>query len=194
MPQRFTAFAIDNERLVLIMLFTALRDMQWRKWRFVIAVVVTGLVFAMTLVLTGLANGFRVEDERTVESFGVDMFVIKSGATGPFLGSVPLPEAEVQVIAAIPGVVAAAPLLYKGATFKDGNSSRDAAVFGAPAGGPGMPAMSQGRAPSSPDEIAVSSTIGRPIGDDLEIGARKLRIVGIADRQPGLRRFGNLGG
>ena len=39
------------------MLFTALRDMQWRRWRFVIAIVVTGLVFAMTLVLTGLANG-----------------------------------------------------------------------------------------------------------------------------------------
>ncbi|HXO81500.1 MAG TPA: ABC transporter permease, partial [Mycobacterium sp.] len=137
------------------MIFTALRDMQWRKWRFVIAIVVTGLVFAMTLVLTGLANGFRVEDEHTVDSFGVDLFVIKSGATGPFLGSAPLPEAEVQVIAATPGVVAAAPLLYKGATFKDGNSTRDAAVFGAPAGGPGMPAMSQGRAPASPDEIAV---------------------------------------
>ena len=43
--------------MVLIMLFTAVRDMQWRRWRFVIAIVVTGLVFAMTLVLTGLANG-----------------------------------------------------------------------------------------------------------------------------------------
>src|SRR6202044_140061 len=163
MPQRFTAFAIDNERLVLIMVFTALRDMQWRKWRFVIAIVVTGLVFAMTLVLTGLANGFRVEDERTVESFGVDMFVIKSGATGPFLGSVPLPEAEVQKIATTPGVLAAAPLLYKGATFKDGNSTRDAAVFGAPAGGPGMPAMSYFSGPPTPGEIAVSPLLGRRI-------------------------------
>jgi putative ABC transport system permease protein len=174
------------------MIFTALRDMQWRKWRFVIAIVVTGLVFAMTLVLTGLANGFRVEDEHTVESFGVDMFVIKSGATGPFLGSAPLPEAEVQVIAATPGVVAVAPLLYKGATFKDGNSTRDAAVFGSPASGPGMPAMSQGRAPASPDEIAVSSTIGRRIGEDLEIGSRKLRIVGIANNSTSLAKTPNL--
>ena len=192
MRQRFTAFATDSERLVPIMIFTALRDMQWRKWRFVIAIVVTGLVFAMTLVLTGLANGFRVEDEHTVDSFGVDLFVIKSGATGPFLGSAPLPEAEVQVIAATPGVVAAAPLLYKGATFKDGNSTRDAAVFGAPAGGPGMPAMSQGRAPASPDEIAVSSTIGRRIGEDLEIGSRKLRIVGIANNSTSLAKTPNL--
>lgn len=43
------------------MLFAALRDMQWRSRRLIIAVVSTGLVFAMTLVLTGLANGFHVE-------------------------------------------------------------------------------------------------------------------------------------
>jgi putative ABC transport system permease protein len=41
------------------MLSAALRDMQWRRRRLVIAIVSTGLVFAMTLVLTGLANGFR---------------------------------------------------------------------------------------------------------------------------------------
>ncbi|MBV8346889.1 MAG: hypothetical protein JOZ49_04930 [Mycolicibacterium sp.] len=40
-----------------MVLFTALRDMQWRRLRFAIAVAGTGLVFAMTLVLTGLTNG-----------------------------------------------------------------------------------------------------------------------------------------
>lgn len=62
------------------MLFAALRDVQWRKRRLVIAIVSTGLVFAMTLVLTGLVNGFRVEAERTVDSMGVDAFVVKAGA------------------------------------------------------------------------------------------------------------------
>src|SRR5262249_40967173 len=119
------------------MLFTAVRDMQWRRWRFAIAIIVTGLVFAMTLVLTGLANGFRVEDERTVDSLGVDMFLIKSGATGPFLGSAPFPTGELQVVGAIPGVVAVAPLAYKGATFGSGESTHPGAMFGAPAGGPG---------------------------------------------------------
>lgn len=61
------------------MLFAALRDVQWRKRRLVIAIVSTGLVFAMTLVLTGLVNGFRVEAERTVDSMGVDAFVVKAG-------------------------------------------------------------------------------------------------------------------
>jgi putative ABC transport system permease protein len=178
--------------LVLIMLFTVLRDMQWRRWRFVIAIVVTGLVFAMTLVLTGLSNGFRVEDERTVDSLGIDMFLIKSGANGPFLGSAPFSAAELQMVAGAPGVIAAAPLLYKGATFKTGDSTRDASMFGAPAGGPGMPAISQGRAPSRPDEMAVSSTIGRQVGDELEVGSRKLLIVGVVNNSTALAKTPNL--
>src|SRR6202023_810589 len=39
------------------MLLAALRDMQWRRRRLVIAIISTGLIFAMTLVLTGLTNG-----------------------------------------------------------------------------------------------------------------------------------------
>ncbi len=61
------------------MLIAALRDLQWRRRRFAIAVVGTGLVFAMTLVLTGLANGFRVEAQRTVDALGLDAFMIKAG-------------------------------------------------------------------------------------------------------------------
>ncbi|MDH6246544.1 hypothetical protein M2432_004202 [Mycobacterium sp. OTB74] len=68
------------------MLIAALRDLQWRRRRFVIAVVGTAFVFAMTLVLTGLANGFRVEASDTVNALGIDYFMIQNGAAGPFLG------------------------------------------------------------------------------------------------------------
>ena len=71
------------------MLMAALRDMQWRKRRFVIAVLSTAIIFAMTLVLTGLANGFRVEAEKTVDALGVDVFLVKEGASGPFVGATP---------------------------------------------------------------------------------------------------------
>ena len=59
------------------MLFAALRDMLWRRRRLVIAIVSTALIFGMTLVITGLANGFRVEAKHTVDSLGVDTFVVK---------------------------------------------------------------------------------------------------------------------
>jgi len=162
-------------------LSAALRDLQWRRRRFIIATLATGVVFAITLVLTGLSNGFRVEAEHTVDSLGVDTFLIRAGASGPFLGSSPFGADQVQVASRVSGVADAVPLVYSAATGKTGGSPRNMNLFGAPEGGPGMPPVSNGRAPSGPDEIAVSSTLGRHVGDQLEIGSRPVRIVGIVD-------------
>jgi putative ABC transport system permease protein len=170
------------------MLFAALRDMQWRRRRLVIAIVSTGLVFAMTLVLTGLANGFRVEAQRTVDSMGVDAFVVKAGAAGPFLGSTPFAQVDLARVAAAPGVMAAAPLATAASAIREGTSARNATAFGAPARGPGMPQVSEGQVPATPDEVAVSSTLGKHIGEDLQVGARTLRIVGIVPNATALAK------
>jgi putative ABC transport system permease protein len=174
------------------MLTAALRDLQWRRRRFLIAIVGTAFVFAMTLVLTGLANGFRVEAGNTVNSFGVDHFLVKDGAVGPFLGSVPFPASEVRAAQRLPGVEAAAPLVYAGVTALDDGTPRTMNLFGAPTEGPGMPVMTQGRPPANPDEVAVSSTLGRNLGDDLEIADRRLTVVGIVENSTVLARQPNL--
>jgi putative ABC transport system permease protein len=174
------------------MLIAALRDMQWRKRRFVIAILSTSIIFAMTLVLTGLANGFRVEAEQTVDSLGVDQFVVKEGASGPFVGATPFAPVELRRIATAPGVSAAAPLVYAGGTATIGDTTRNVDIFGAPERGPGMPAVSEGRAASTPDEVAVSSTLGRAVGDDIEIASRTLRIVGIVDNSTALANLPNV--
>jgi putative ABC transport system permease protein len=174
------------------MLMAALRDMQWRRRRYVIAVLSTAIIFAMTLVLTGLANGFRVEAEKTVDALGVDVFLVKAGASGPFVGATPFAPVDLGHIAAMPGVVAAAPLTYAGGTVTEGDSTRNADLFGAPEGGPGMPVTSEGRAASTPDEVAVSSTLGRQVGDEIEIASRKLRIVGIVENSTALANLPNV--
>ena len=174
------------------MLTAALRDLQWRRRRFIIAVIGTAFVFAMTLVLTGLANGFRVEARNTVNSFGIDYFLIQNGAAGPFLGSSPFSQTEVARAQRLPGVNAAAPLVYAGTTALDDGTPRTMNLFGAPTGGPGMPAMTQGRAPATPDEVAVSSTLGRKIGDHLEIASHSLNVVGIVANSTVLARQPNL--
>jgi putative ABC transport system permease protein len=174
------------------MLFTALRDMQWRRRRLVIAMISTGLVFAMTLVLTGLANGFRVEAQRTVDSMDVDAFVVRAGAAGPFLGSTPFAQIDLARIAATPGIQAAAPLATAAATIQEGTATRNTTAFGAPEHGPGMPRPSQGRPPATPDEVEVSSTLGRNIGEDLQVGARTLHIVGIVPNSTALAKTPNI--
>lgn len=174
------------------MLFAALRDMQWRRRRLVIAIISTGLIFAMTLVLTGLANGFRVEAQRTVDSMGVDAFVVRSGAAGPFLGANPFAQIDFNRVAAAPGVMAAAPLATAASTITEGSSTRNATAFGAPEHGPGMPQVSDGRAPSSPNEVAVSSTLDRQLGDDLQVSGHTLRVVGIVPDSTALAKMPNI--
>jgi putative ABC transport system permease protein len=174
------------------MLFAALRDMQWRKRRLVIAIVSTGLIFGMTLVMSGLANGFRVEARNTVDSLGVDAFVVKDGAAGPFMGSTPFPDVDLARVRAVAGVTAAAPLACVGTIMKDGASTRNVTAFGAPEHGPGMPQVSEGRAPARPDEVAASSVLGRHLGDTLQIGAHILRIVGIVPNSTALAKIPNI--
>lgn len=174
------------------MLFAALRDMQWRKRRLVIAIVSTGIIFGMTLVMSGLANGFTVEARDTVDSLGVDAFVVKDGAAGPFLGSTPFPDVDLARIRGEAGVTAAAPLACVGTIMKDGSSTRNVTAFGAPERGPGMPQVSEGRVPSKPDEVAASSVLGRHLGDTLEINAHILKIVGIVANSTALAKIPNI--
>ena len=55
-----------------------------------------------------------------------------------------------------------------------------------------MPPVSEGRPPSTPDEVAVSSTLGRRLGEDLHVGARTLRIVGIVPNSTALAKMPNI--
>ena len=52
------------------MLRAALRDLQWRRKRFVITIIGTALVFAMSLLMSGLSNSFSVEVDRTLDGAG----------------------------------------------------------------------------------------------------------------------------
>lgn len=174
------------------MLIAAMRDLQWRRRRFIIAILGTAVVFAVTLVLTGLSNGFRVEARQTVDSLGIDTFVIKAGAVGPFRGSSPFAADQVGVVAQVTGVADAVGLVYFATTAKDGSSTRNVNLFGAPERGPGMPPIANGRPPSSPAEIAVSSTLGRHVGDQLEVGSHTLRIVGIVDNSTAMANQPNV--
>jgi len=145
-------------------LITAWRDLQWRRRRFVIAVIGTGVVFAMTLILTGLANGFRAEARHTVDSLGIDTYLIKAGAVGPFLGAAMFPTAEAQAVGRVPGVESAIPLVFAQEALQDRGSSQNANVFGMPEHGPWRlgghrraPARSRYRRPSG----ALSATMSR---------------------------------
>jgi hypothetical protein len=62
----------------------SLRDLQWRRRRFVIAVVSAALAFALTLLLEGTMAHLRNESQRMVDLYDVNAWVVADGASGPF--------------------------------------------------------------------------------------------------------------
>ena len=71
-------------------------------------------------------------------------------------------------------------------------ATRNADLFGGPEAGPGMPVTSEGRAPSTPDEVAVSSTLGLGVGDEIEIASRTLHTVGVVENSTALANLPNV--
>ncbi len=169
-----------QQRARMPMLITAVRDIQWRRRRFVIAAVGTGLVFTMTLILTGILTGTRVEAQRLVDSIGIDRYLIKAGAVGPFIGSSRFPEADARDIARLPGVEATIPLIYSNIIMQDARSPENVNMYGLPQ--QAMPPIAAGRAPTDVGEVAVSTTLRRSIGDDVEMGSKKLHVVGLVKK------------
>jgi putative ABC transport system permease protein len=58
------------------MWLVGVRDLQFRRRRFLIAVVATSVVFSMTVLMSGLSNGLDAEVDRIVGSFGADSWVV----------------------------------------------------------------------------------------------------------------------
>ena len=162
------------------MLVAALRDLQWRRRRFLIAVLGTALVFAMTLVLAGLSAAFVNEVDRTIKTTGADEWAIATGATGPFNSSAVLPAATLAAARRLPGVTAAQPFVAIGGTIP-GDTPKHVTMVGAVPGGVGSPKVDDGRAPRQPGEIAVGNRLGKSIGDTVRIGDKTLRVVGIVN-------------
>jgi putative ABC transport system permease protein len=159
------------------MLLAALRDLQWRRRRFMIAVLGTALVFSMTLVLAGLSAAFVNEIDRTIKTTGVNEWAIAKGATGPFNSSAVLPARALVAARHLPGVTAADPFVAIGATIP-GDTPKHVTMIGAVPGGVGTPKVDDGRAPAKPGEIAVGSRLGKDIGDTLQMGNTTFHVVG----------------
>ncbi|MDP1793199.1 MAG: ABC transporter permease [Acidimicrobiales bacterium] len=88
-----------------------LRDLQWRWRRFVMAVLAISLVFAITLLLSGFGESFRVEAHRLTSLVGADGYVVQTGSTGPFTSPRPFRDDAVSAISASSGIRSATPLI-----------------------------------------------------------------------------------
>ncbi|HVE98029.1 MAG TPA: ABC transporter permease [Mycobacteriales bacterium] len=164
------------------MWLVTLRDLQWRLRRFVIAVVGTSVVFAMTLILAGLSDSFRAEAHRTVRGLGADAWVMREGVYGPFTTVAAMPASAAEDVAAMPGVRRADPLLILHQTVAV-PAVTDVNLIGYRAGGLGSPNRVAGRLPSGTGEAVVDESLGLPAGATFLMAGQPFTVVGTTSGQ-----------
>jgi putative ABC transport system permease protein len=160
------------------MWLATLRDLQWRLRRFVIAVIGTAVVFAMTLVLAGLSASFRDEARKVVRNVGADAWIVRAGAFGPFTTVSGMPGSTTADVARSPGVQAADPLLMFRQTAHVDGSDVDVNLIGYRPGGLGGPRDVRGATLARAGDIVADSSLHRRVGESVNMGGRTFRVVG----------------
>ena len=151
-----------------------LRDLQWRRRRFLIAVVATGVVFALALMLSGVSSSFDNEINRTVRSFHADSWLISRGSLGPFTGPTAFPAGRARDVARLPGVDRADPVAILRATTTT-PSTRNVNVIGVVNGGVGAPpGLTLGQRTA-----VVDSSLGLKRGDALDLNGTTFRVAAV---------------
>ncbi|HYA67726.1 MAG TPA: ABC transporter permease [Acidimicrobiales bacterium] len=160
------------------MLSITLHDLWFRARQFLIAVVGAGLVFAMTLLLTGLAAGFGIEVTQTVRGMGSQAWVVAQGSSGRVAALSPIPAfAEFSVIGSL-GVRRASPVIIVPQAATVGHQLRSVVLIGYSPGGLGVPPVVTGRPVSSDGEAVVDSSLDLAPGQRLSVSGHTLTVVG----------------
>jgi putative ABC transport system permease protein len=161
----------------------SLRNVQFRRRQFLLAVVGAALVFAMALLVTGIREGFRTEAQRILDGIGGETWAVASGASGPFTGGEPMPATVADNLGREPGVRQADPILIGSRNVRMDDDFRSVHVIGHRIGGLGAPAALEGRQPAVSGEIMVDEKLGVGVGDSMNVAGRHFKVVGtVADR------------
>ncbi|MEY2425716.1 MAG: putative transport system permease protein [Actinomycetota bacterium] len=158
------------------------RDLQWRRRRFVIAVLGTALVMSLTLLLTGFQATFDVEVNHALKLIGADGYVVQKGRPGPFLGGTPIPLEVAQRAGTLPGVTAVSPVIMTPQVTDRANHA-DIFIVGAPPGEMGQPTVRVGRVAAAKGEVVVDTKSGMKPGDTFGISGHQYNVVGTVSGQ-----------
>jgi putative ABC transport system permease protein len=149
------------------MLMAALRDLQWRRRRYVITIIATALVFGMSLIMSGLAATFPNEVHKLIGAIGGESYLAVQGETGPFSSTSFVPTSTAPD---------ADPLFMWFAALGRGTNVRQIGIVGLPAHWK-LP-VHRGRTVHTDDEIVVDSSLGVKLGGHVTLGHRSYLVVG----------------
>jgi putative ABC transport system permease protein len=147
----------------------------------VIAVVGASLVFAISLIMTGLAATFGNETERTLDVVGAETWFVREDVPGPFNSFAPLPPGALEAVRAA-GAEDAAPLALLGQNAGTPDDPRNVSLYGVVAGATGAPVDVVSGAPlAGPGQAVVGTSLDLAVGETVDVGGRTFSVVGTVD-------------
>ena len=165
-----------------MMLLLGLRELQWSRRRFAVAVLATALVFALGLLMSGVSASFDNEIDRTVDSFGADAWLLRAESFGPFTGPATIPASGAGVVRGLSGVAAADPVAVLRATTTT-PARRNVNLVGVVPGGVGSPAGWRGQLLERRGTAIADQSLGLGVGDVIDLNGRPLRVGAVTRGQ-----------
>ncbi len=158
------------------MWLVSLRDLQFRSRRFVIAILVTSLVFGIALAIDGMRRSVEHESPAIVALFGADQWFVARGATGPFTTTNVFDSSNQDELRDADGVKRADAVVLSRTVA--GSPAKDVNLVGHVPGGLGRPPLADGRAVKKSGEAVVSPGLPTAVGERLVVGGKSFRVVG----------------
>jgi putative ABC transport system permease protein len=161
-----------------MMIHAALRHVQSRRRRFLVAAIGAGLVLALSMIMTGITASFRNEAARTIALTGADHWVVPIGATGPFTTTRLIDDNTVRSLEADPSIDDAAPILVTRQSVVAKGEPLFSILMGVEPGRLGAPRPSTGAGLDGPNQAIVDTRFHVPVGSTLKISGRSFMVVG----------------
>lgn len=159
-------------------------DLWFRARQFLIAIVSVGLVLALALALSGLADGFHAEAATSINAVGASSWVMSSAARGRITAFAAFPAADVSAVAREPGVRRASAVLFapgQVVLVAGTTAPQTVNIMGVQPGGLGDPRVVSGHGLSGPDQAVVDSKVHAHVGSVLELGGHGYAVAGVVD-------------
>lgn len=160
------------------MLTVTLFDLWFRRRQFLIAVAGAALLFALALLLSGMAAGFGVEITRSTDTAAAQYWVMAQGSSGKIAGMPPIDEGLAATVAHESGVRTAEPMIAVSADASVGPGVSSVILFGYRRVAADLPPLLSGRPATRDDEAVVDTRLGLGPGQRFSILAHRFRVVG----------------
>ena len=173
--RRLPSRLLPQERWSDPVLLLTLRDLRHRFTRFSIVTLVAAVVFALLFLMNGLVEQFHREPIDTTRSFGAEQWVLATGSAGPFTSSASVNASGIAQLEA----KVKSPIVVARATLHKDRESLEVVIIGHVPGALGTPKIVSGRAVKDPHEIVADRSLSTRIGDTVELGPVRYRVVGL---------------